>query len=73
MKLRHAHPSLGRRLVFTLMLAFGLGTLPNLLLAGLLAAQLKQFIRHRVVRALAGGSILAFGVWGTAAALRQLG
>ena len=24
MKLRHAHPSLGRRLVFTLMLAFGL-------------------------------------------------
>ena len=56
-----------------LMLAFGLGTLPNLLLAGLLAAQLKQFIRHRVVRALAGGSILAFGVWGAVAALRQLG
>lgn len=47
-----------------LMLAFGAGTLPNLLLAGLLAARLNAYAAKPVVRLSAGLLILAFGVWG---------
>lgn len=47
-----------------LMLAFGLGTLPNLLLAGLLAARLQEFTRRPAVRAVAGLLVLGFGLWG---------
>ncbi|HET7776873.1 MAG TPA: sulfite exporter TauE/SafE family protein [Azospira sp.] len=52
------------------MLAFGLGTLPNLLLAGLLAARLKDFVRRPLVRAVAGLSVLGFGLWGLLGAWR---
>ncbi len=45
-----------------LMLAFGLGTLPNLLLMGLLANQLTRFIRHPWVRRLAGISVSLLGL-----------
>ena len=54
------------------MLAFGLGTLPNLLLAGLLAARLKEFSGRRGVRQAAGLLVLAFGVWGLFAVFRLL-
>ncbi|MFT3847249.1 MAG: sulfite exporter TauE/SafE family protein [Propionivibrio sp.] len=47
-----------------LMLAFGAGTLPNLLLAGLLAARLNAFAAKPVVRLAAGMLILAFGLCG---------
>jgi hypothetical protein len=47
-----------------LMLAFGVGTLPNLLLAGLLAARLRAYTNRPVVRLLAGLIVLGFGVWG---------
>jgi uncharacterized protein len=47
-----------------LMLAFGLGTLPNLLLAGILLARINEFVRHPVVRTLSGLLILGFGVYG---------
>lgn len=47
-----------------LMLAFGLGTLPNLLLAGLLLRRLKEVVRNRAVRAGSGLVVLAFGVYG---------
>ncbi|HMW17771.1 MAG TPA: sulfite exporter TauE/SafE family protein [Accumulibacter sp.] len=47
-----------------LMLAFGAGTLPNLLLAGLLAARLRDYTQQPVVRWLAGGLIGGYGVWG---------
>ena len=47
-----------------LMLAFGVGTLPNLLLAGLLAARLQAYTRQAAVRRIAGLLILGFGVWG---------
>lgn len=47
-----------------IMLAFGLGTLPNLLLAGLLAAQTRSFIRQIWVRRMAGGLIIGFGLYG---------
>ncbi len=47
-----------------LMLAFGLGTLPNLLLAGLLATRLQAYARQPAVRLTAGLLILGFGIWG---------
>ena len=46
------------------MAAFGLGTLPNLLAAGLAAARLRRFAARRAVRVIAGGALLGFGVLG---------
>lgn len=46
-----------------LMLAFGLGTLPNLLLMGAAAAQLQRFVRKPWVRQLAGAMIVLFGLY----------
>jgi len=43
-----------------LMLSFGLGTLPNLLLMGVFASTLNQFIQQPWVRQLAGIMIMAF-------------
>jgi sulfite exporter TauE/SafE len=47
-----------------LMLAFGLGTLPNLLGMGLFARQLQPFMQQRWVRRAAGLMVAGFGVWG---------
>lgn len=47
-----------------LMLAFGAGTLPNLLLAGLLVTRLNEYAAKPVVRLSAGMIVLAFGLWG---------
>jgi sulfite exporter TauE/SafE len=47
-----------------LMLAFGVGTLPNLLLAGLLATRLHAYALKPAVRLTSGLLILGFGVWG---------
>lgn len=49
-----------------LMLAFGLGTLPNLLAMGLFAQQLQHFTRQPRVRLMAGLLVAGFGVWGLA-------
>lgn len=49
-----------------LMLAFGLGTLPNLLAAGVLAARLRELARRRLVRLASGLLVLGFGVFGLA-------
>jgi uncharacterized protein len=46
----------------SIMLAFGLGTLPNMLLAGLFAAQVRGFLQHRAVRFVAGVLVAGFGV-----------
>lgn len=46
-----------------LMLAFGLGTLPNLLLMGVAAARLQQWVRLPAVRRTAGALVILFGVW----------
>lgn len=43
-----------------LMLSFGLGTLPNLLLMGVFASTLNQFIQQRWVRQVAGIMIMSF-------------
>ena len=46
------------------MLAFGLGTLPNLMLAGLLLARFRNVVQGRAVRISSGLIVLGFGVWG---------
>ena len=55
-----------------LMLAFGAGTLPNLLLAGLLATRLQEYARKPALRLASGLLILGFGVWGLAGLARLL-
>jgi hypothetical protein len=47
-----------------LMLAFGLGTLPNLMLAGMLLKRLRDVVRNRAIRMVSGLIVLAFGVFG---------
>lgn len=47
-----------------LMLAFGLGTLPNLLGMGIFARQIQPFMQHVWVRRMAGLTVAGFGVWG---------
>ena len=54
------------------MLAFGLGTLPTLLLAGALVTRLNEFLARPVIRFYAGLLVLAIGVYGVIAALRML-
>jgi sulfite exporter TauE/SafE len=56
-----------------LMLAFGAGTLPNLLLAGLLAVRLRSYAGKPWVRLVAGLLVLSFGVWGLIGAARLAG
>lgn len=46
------------------MLAFGLGTLPNLLLAGMLLGRLQAFSRQPQVRIASGLLVLGFGLYG---------
>ena len=47
-----------------LMLAFGLGTLPNLLLVGMLFKRFRDFTRNRKVRIASGVLVLGFGLFG---------
>jgi sulfite exporter TauE/SafE len=46
------------------MLAFGLGTLPNLLLAGLLLARYRSFAQAPTTRKVSGLLVLSFGCYG---------
>jgi sulfite exporter TauE/SafE len=46
------------------LLVFGLGTLPNLMLAGLLLARFRGIVQGRVLRLGSGLLVLGFGVWG---------
>ena len=55
-----------------LMLGFGLGTLPNLLAMGAFAAQLAVFVRRQWVRRVAGGMVVAFGVYQLSLAAARL-
>ena len=45
------------------MLAFALGTLPNLLAMGLFAVQLKNFLQQKTVRLAAGLLVAAWALW----------
>ncbi len=55
-----------------LMLSFGLGTLPNLLLAGILLARLNEFVRRPAVRIVSGLLVLGFGLYGLLGVMRLL-
>jgi uncharacterized protein len=46
------------------LLVFGLGTLPNLLLAGLLLARYRSVVQHPRVRLASGLLVAGFGLWG---------
>jgi hypothetical protein len=46
------------------MLAFGLGTLPNLIAMGLFAQQLQTLTKNIWVRRMAGLLVAGFGAWG---------
>ncbi|MDR3055885.1 MAG: sulfite exporter TauE/SafE family protein [Zoogloeaceae bacterium] len=46
------------------MLAFGLGTLPTLLLTGFLLSGFRRYIQARLTRLLAGWLIFAYGLYG---------
>jgi len=48
----------------TVMLAFGLGTLPTLLAMGMLGAQLRTWLQRRPVRLISGLIVLSFGLLG---------
>jgi sulfite exporter TauE/SafE len=56
----------------SLMLAFGLGTLPNLLAAGWLLGKARRWLQGRALRAVSGALVLGFGIAGLAHAV-QLG
>jgi sulfite exporter TauE/SafE len=56
-----------------MMLAFGLGTLPNLLLAGMLLGRLNEFVRRPLVRNASGLLVLGFGLYGLLGVMRLLG
>ncbi|MCO5098715.1 MAG: sulfite exporter TauE/SafE family protein [Rhodocyclaceae bacterium] len=47
-----------------LMLAFGMGTLPNLLLAGMLLKRFRDIAQARALRLASGVLVMGFGVWG---------
>jgi len=49
-----------------LMLAFGLGTLPNLLAMGWAAERLRALAGNRTIKLAAGLTVASFGVWGLA-------
>lgn len=55
-----------------LMLAFGFGTLPNLLAAGLLLTRASHWLKARTLRTISGVLVLGFGIAGLAHAA-QLG
>jgi sulfite exporter TauE/SafE len=46
-----------------LLLSFGLGTLPNLMLMGLFATSMSRFTRDPRIRKLAGLSVIMLGLW----------
>ncbi len=49
-----------------LMLAFGLGTLPNLMAAALVLRRSRAWLGSRPARLVSGSIVLGFGVWGLA-------
>ena len=54
------------------MLAFGAGTLPNLLAAGILLAKMNEFVRRAPVRIASGLLVLGFGLYGLTGVMRLL-
>jgi len=59
MSLSSASPQQGALVMFT----FGLGTLPNLLAMGVMAASLQSFLRQPIVKIIAGLLVVGFGLY----------
>jgi len=55
------------------MAAFGLGTLPSLLLGGLAGSQVKQWLQQRNLRIFMGTMLILFGLWTLLQALAHSG
>jgi sulfite exporter TauE/SafE len=53
------------------MLAFGLGTLPNLMAAAALLERSHSWFAGRTARMISGGAVMAFGVYGIARTIRR--
>lgn len=51
------------------MTAFGAGTVPSMLMSGLLASQLQRSLAHRHARLVSGLLLVVFGIWMIAAGL----
>ncbi|MBI3530834.1 MAG: sulfite exporter TauE/SafE family protein [Betaproteobacteria bacterium] len=51
------------------MLAFGLGTLPNLMAAAVLLQRSRSLLANRTARMFSGATVMAFGVYGVAHAV----
>lgn len=47
----------------TLMMAFGLGTLPAILTTGLLAERASDLLKNKGFKALSGSLLIAYGIW----------
>ena len=47
----------------SLMLSFGIGTLPNLLAMGFFAAMLQKIVQQNWVRQVSGGMVILFGLY----------
>ncbi|MBB3169347.1 sulfite exporter TauE/SafE family protein [Simiduia aestuariiviva] len=56
-----------------IMAAFGMGTLPALLVSGALATQMKQWLARRALRQFMGVLLIGFGVWTMWFALQHAG
>ncbi len=54
------------------MLAFGLGTLPNLLLAGFMVVKFKDFVQKKIVRLIGAFSVLFLGLYGSFFAVSKI-
>ncbi len=46
-----------------LMIFFGLGTLPAMLMTGMLAQQMKQLLQHQITKQVSGGIIILMGIY----------
>jgi sulfite exporter TauE/SafE len=46
-----------------IMLSFGIGTLPSMLLVGIFATRFNDWIKKSIIRQLAGGMVVLFGVF----------
>lgn len=55
----------------TVMFAFGLGTLPSMLAAGVFANAVKSLLQKRVVKQVAALTLIGFGVWTIAVPLQH--
>jgi sulfite exporter TauE/SafE len=57
----------------SIMIAFGIGTLPSMLTSSLFAAKLQALLKHNIARLLSGIALACFGLWMIVAAIQHSG